>query len=81
VAGDNGTPKPLEAGENPSIAVVVTAEDAEWPSAGGIVGQNRVAAITKRCYSLSALSARTGPTGKTSQQGTGGIAGVQRDTR
>jgi hypothetical protein len=28
VAGDNGTPKALEVGENPPIAVVVTAEDA-----------------------------------------------------
>jgi hypothetical protein len=46
-------------------------------NAGGVVGQNQVAAITERCYSLSALSARAGPgaMGKTSQQGMGGIAG------
>jgi hypothetical protein len=46
-------------------------------NAGGIVGQNQVAAITERCYSRSALSVRAGPTasGSYSQQGMGGIAG------
>jgi hypothetical protein len=46
-------------------------------NAGGIVGQNQVAAITERCYSLSALSVRAekGTMGLSSQQGMGGIAG------
>ena len=46
-------------------------------NAGGIVGQNQVEAITRRCYSRSALSVRAakGAAGASSQQGAGGIAG------
>jgi hypothetical protein len=46
-------------------------------NAGGIVGQNQVAAITRRCYSLSALSVQAGEgaTGAFSHGGMGGIAG------
>jgi hypothetical protein len=46
-------------------------------NAGGIVGQNQVAAITERCYSRSLISVRAakGAKGSASQQGAGGIAG------
>ncbi|MDR2803484.1 MAG: InlB B-repeat-containing protein, partial [Treponema sp.] len=48
-----------------------------YRNAGGIVGQNQVAAIIQRCYSLAALSVLvgTGATGAYSQVGMGGIAG------
>ena len=46
-------------------------------NAGGIVGQNQVAAITQRCYSIAAVSvsAEAGATGSYSAAGLGGIAG------
>jgi hypothetical protein len=46
-------------------------------NAGGIVGQNQVAAITERCYSRSLVSVRAvkDARGSASQQGAGGIAG------
>jgi VCBS repeat-containing protein len=51
-------------------------------NAGGIVGQNQVFAITRRCYSIAALSVRApnGAKGNTSQQGAGGIAGYNAGT-
>jgi hypothetical protein len=46
-------------------------------NAGGIVGQNQVAAITERCYSVSHISVRAAKnaTGSQAQKGAGGIAG------
>jgi hypothetical protein len=46
-------------------------------NAGGIVGQNQVAAITERCYSTALISVRAakGATASLAQQGVGGIAG------
>jgi hypothetical protein len=51
-------------------------------NAGGIVGQNQVAAITERCYSTSRISVRAtkGVTGNQAQQGAGGIAGYNSIT-
>jgi hypothetical protein len=51
-------------------------------NAGGVVGQNQVFAVTRRCYSTAALSVRApnGAKGNTSQQGAGGIAGYNAGT-
>ncbi|MDR2445480.1 MAG: cadherin-like beta sandwich domain-containing protein [Spirochaetaceae bacterium] len=51
-------------------------------NAGGIVGQNQVHAITRRCYSTAALTVRApnGAIGNLSQQGAGGIAGYNAGT-
>jgi hypothetical protein len=49
---------------------------------GGIVGQNQVAAITERCYSVSLVSVRTAKDAAAdrAQQGAGGIAGYNSVT-
>jgi hypothetical protein len=46
-------------------------------NAGGITGQNQVAAVTERCYSTASVSVRAAKdaAGRASQQGAGGIAG------
>jgi hypothetical protein len=56
-----------------------------YVNAGGIVGQNQVAAVTERCYSRALVSARAekDATGSQAQRGVGGIAGYNAvpDTR
>jgi hypothetical protein len=51
-------------------------------NAGGIVGQNQVAAVTERCYSRSDITVRApkGVMGSQAQQGAGGIAGYNSIT-
>jgi hypothetical protein len=51
-------------------------------NAGGIVGQNQVAAITERCYSTALVAVRAGQDskGNMAQQGAGGIAGYNSVT-
>ncbi|MDR1319108.1 MAG: hypothetical protein LBJ90_05740, partial [Treponema sp.] len=51
-------------------------------NAGGIVGQNQVAAITERCYSTSLVSVRAAKdaAGSMAQKGAGGIAGYNSIT-
>jgi hypothetical protein len=51
-------------------------------NAGGVVGQNQVYAITRRCYSKADLTvrAKNGAKGNLSQQGAGGIAGYNAGT-
>lgn len=51
-------------------------------NAGGVVGQNQVFAITRRCYSTASLTvrAKNGAKGNMSQQGAGGIAGYNAGT-
>jgi hypothetical protein len=46
-------------------------------NAGGIVGQNQVAAVIERCYSRASIGVRAAKdaAGRSSQQGAGGIAG------
>jgi hypothetical protein len=50
-------------------------------NAGGIVGQNQVAALVVRCYSRALVSARAaaGAAGSQAQQGAGGIAGYNSE--
>ncbi|MDR3114519.1 MAG: hypothetical protein LBU25_03255 [Treponema sp.] len=51
-------------------------------NAGGIVGQNQVAAITERCYSTALVSVRAekDAVGSQAQKGAGGIAGYNSIT-